>query len=207
MNKYITAILFSFLLFEAHVKAQHAINSQVNTSIADSDWVFDKVAGSRLLFKNRQKFNTGLYQLKYVGSLPNGNKAPYLIFSGRDCRECDANISIYIHSPTNGLLGARAGANSYQYPGKERDIETNKLDYSSRAFYGEVLKDTFGVIWYENRLLEKNKWGNFIFLVKLYKGKKRELHLTDWKLLAETLQLLKDGLCKEIKGMDYTSEP
>lgn len=206
MNKYITAYLLLLLFFIADTNAQNTIKSKSSTSTIDS-WAIDKTTGSKLLFKNGKKFDTGLYELKYIASLPNGDKAPYLILSGRDCDECDANVSIYIYSQANGKLGAQAGANSYQYPGKERDIETHKLDYSSRAFYGEVLKGTIGVIWYEKRILENEKWGDFIFLIKIVNGLKKEVHLTDKKLITETLQLLKEKRCKEIAGMNYTSEP
>lgn len=130
-----------------------------------------------------------------------------MIFSGRDCDECDAQISIFIHSPSNGKLIVGIGENACQYPGNERDFETNKLDYKARAFYGQVLKGVNGVIWYEKRLMDDNSWGNFIFLVKIQNGIKKEIQLKDKKLFNETLLLLKNGSCKEIPGMNYLSEP
>jgi hypothetical protein len=70
-------------------------------SNAPSEWLFDKVDGSKLVFKDEQIFETNLFELAYIGQVSIDSKAPYLIFSGRDCNECDANISIYVHSPSD----------------------------------------------------------------------------------------------------------
>jgi hypothetical protein len=86
--------------------------------------------------------------------VPNGNKTPFLIFSGRDCDECDANISIYIHSPSNGHLKIENGENRYGFPGSERDFENKNILYKARAFYGQVLPGIRGVIWYQKQLME-----------------------------------------------------
>ena len=171
------------------------------------DWLFDKVDDKALKFKNGKVFNTNLYSLKYIGQIANDNKAPFLIFSGRDCNECDANISIYIHSPSNGHLNVENGENRYDFPGTERDLENNKPVLKSRAFYGQVLPGIKGVIWYQDQLMENKTWQKSIFLVSLNGGAKKETTSKDVEKLKLTLQLLKQGSCKEIKGVDYTSEP
>jgi hypothetical protein len=171
------------------------------------EWVFEKVQGTKLLFKNGRAFDTHLFELAYIGQVSVLSKVPYLIFSGRDCSECDANISIYVHSPDDGELDVRRGQNRYLYSGMERDFETDSLLYHSRAFYGEVLNHTKGVIWYETRLLEDNSWGTDVFLLNVSTGTKKDTILTDTNQLKQTLQLLKEGKCKEIVGKKYTSEP
>jgi hypothetical protein len=176
-------------------------------SSAQGNWNFKSVSGSIINFDNGNAFNTHLHELKYIGQIQNGNRSPFFIFSGRDCDECDANISIYIHSPINGKLSIEYGKNRYQYPGKERNIEDNSLTYKGRAFYGQVLKNTIGVIWFEEQLMENNSWEKSTYLVKIINGKKKEISYKNSTQLTETLQLLKQGLCKEIKGIDYTSEP
>ncbi len=207
MNKYFASILLisSFCLTAVCAGQLSATPHPYLGSYAD--WQFEKVVGSKIKFKNGKIFDAHLYQLKYIGQVSNNIKPPFLIFSGRDCDECDANISIYIHSPGERNFIVGHGENTYPYPGTEKDVETNKLVYTSRVFYGEVLKGINGVIWYEHRILDNNKWGDFIFFVKIKNGKKNDVQLKNKKLLIETLEMLQNGFCKEIKGVNYTSEP
>ncbi len=206
-------ILFEVVLLTAfstpdekkHI-AKSLIHQSAQTKNVD-EWLFDKVDGKVLKFKNRKLFNTNLYNLKYIGQIANDNKAPFLVFSGQDCDECDANISIYIHSPSDGHLNIENGKNRYGFPGTERDIENNKPLLKSRAFYGQVLPGIKGVIWYQNQLMENNTWQKSIFLVNLNAGIKKETTSKDIEKLKVTLQLLKQGSCKEIKGIEYSSEP
>jgi hypothetical protein len=171
-----------------------------------SNWTFDKIQGSKLVFKDAMSFETNLFELEYIGHVQIERKAPYLIFSGRDCNVCDANISIYIHSPDDGHLIVANGQNRYQYPGTEKYYENDSIVYQSRAFYGQILNDTEGVIWYENRLTEDGKMARLIYLVRLG-NVKQDTSFTDDGRLDETINLLKQGLCKEIKGRNFTSEP
>jgi hypothetical protein len=182
-------------------------DSLTTNSKANIDWTFDKVQGSKIIFKDGQIFETNLFELEYIGQVSADNKAPFLIFSGRDCNECDANISIYIHSPSDGRLVVDHGQNRYQYPGKEKDYETDSVLYISRAFYGQVLEDINGVIWYENRLLENGKMGRFVFLSRIDNGSLKDTTYEDTGKLDHTIILKNKGLCKEIKGREYTSEP
>lgn len=50
------------------------------------------------------KFQTTLYDLKVIGKLRTKKKFPYYILSGVGCNGCDANTSIYIHSPSDGPM-------------------------------------------------------------------------------------------------------
>ncbi|TAE35388.1 MAG: hypothetical protein EAY66_08990 [Sphingobacteriales bacterium] len=172
-----------------------------------SEWLFDKVDGSKLIFKDGHTFETNLFELEYIGQVSADNKAPHLIFSGRDCKVCDANISIYIHSPADGKLIIDHGQNLYQYPGTEKDYDTDSVLYISRAFYGQVLKNINGVIWYENKLLENGKMGRFVFLTHIKNGTLKDTTYEDTGKLDQTIILKNQGLCKEIKGREYTCEP
>jgi hypothetical protein len=182
-------------------------SNQLVPEITSSNWTFDKIEGSLLVFKNKRKFETNLFELEFIGQVSTDNKAPYFIFSGRDCEECDANISIYIHSPSDGQLEVGHGQNRYQYPGTEKDYETDSILYISRAFYGQVLETTKGVIWYENRLLENGKMGRSVFLSRIDNGIFKDTTYEDNGKLGETINLLKKGQCSEIVGRQYTSEP
>lgn len=171
-------------------------------------WTFDKIENKKLLFKEGHSFDTELYNLEYIGQVATDNKEPFLIYSGRDCDECDANISIYFHTPRNGKLKVGNGENSYSYPGKETDYINNSLIYQARAFYGEVLKGVFGVIWYQKTLQDNNTFKNTVYLAKVEGDsiKNQELKGYD-NLLKETQSFNKTGKNKEIKGIEYTSEP
>ena len=113
-----TLITFLLISFSLTVRAQDP---------GKMNWNFKSISGSIINFGNGKPFNTHLYELKYIGQIPNGDQIPFFIFSGRDCNECDAHISIYIHSPKDGKLTIENGQNRYQYPGKESDIEDNSL--------------------------------------------------------------------------------
>lgn len=172
-----------------------------------NEWVFEKTDKSKLIFKNEKTVETNLYDLQYIGQIPVNNSTPFLIFSGRHCSECDANISIYIHKPTDGPLIVRNGENRFQYPGKEKDFENDLVVYISRAFYGQVLPGIDGVIWYENRLLESNKMGRSVYLAQIKNGIINDTSYNDDGKLGQTIGLMKNGHCQEIKGKEYKSEP
>lgn len=183
------------------------VSNQLTQIIIGKEWTFDKVKDSIIVFKNGQTINTKLFDLQFIGQIPVANKAPYFIFSGRDCNECDANISIYIHSPSDGQLKVEYGENRYQYPGTEKDYETDSVLYISRAFYGQVLENINGVIWYANHLLENGKMGRFVFLSHIENGSLKDTTYDDNGGLNQTINLMKKGFCKEIAGRQYSSEP
>ena len=84
---------------------------------------------------------------------------------------------------------------------------TDSILCISRAFYGQVLENINGVIWYENRLLENGKMGRFIFLTWIDNGSLKDTSYIDNGSLNQTIQLIKKRLCKEIEGLEYSSEP
>lgn len=173
----------------------------------NNEWIFEKVQESKLVFKGGKAFETNLFELEYIGQVPVDGKAPYLIFSGRYCDECDANISIYSHSPSDGELDVDFGQNRFQYPGTEKDYETDIVLYNSRAFYGQVLDKAKGVIWYQNNLLENGKMGHSVYLLRIDHDALTDTIYNDNGNIAETIKFVKKGLCKEITGRKYKSEP
>lgn len=182
-------------------------NNHIPQTKNTGEWIFDKVRAQTLEFKNGKSYKTDLYDLKFIGQVANNHKAPFLIFSGRDCFECDANISIYIHSPANGHLNVQNGENRYGFPGTVKDYENNQPISKSRVFYGQVLPGIKGVIWYQEELTTKNTWQKLTFLVNLNNGTKKETKTQGEEKLKLTQQLLAQSLCKEIKGMNIISEP
>jgi hypothetical protein len=205
---YILTIVFLFGCGSSTNKQSGRLSDTINNdSLSQTDWTIDKVSDTKLIFKDGKSFDTKLYQLEYIGQIPVDKKAPYLVFSGRDCKECDANISIYIHSPSDGQLIVGDGKNCYAYPGSEKDYETNNVLYKARAFYGQVLKNIKGVIWYQSQLLMNGKMNQSVFLSHIVNGSLKDTTFTDNGLIKETLNLLNKGQCKEIQGREYTSQP
>lgn len=212
MNKYflLSLILLCFGCVKNKQPAKVDVNQIVESlsKANNKDWSVKRVEGSKLLFKNGEEFDTKLYGLEYVGQVRAENKAPFLIYFGVDCIECDAEQALYIHSPDDGELLAEDGRNSYQFPGKLFDYETDSLLYEGRAFYGEVLKNKRGVIWYQNAYFEQNKsWKKSVFFVDLSSGGKVESFLEGNSQMEETLAFFEIGLCKEIEPYDQRSMP
>lgn len=171
-------------------------------------WAFDKVAGTKLLFKEGRVFDTKLFDLAYIGQIAVEGKAPFLIYAGRECKECDANVSIYFHSSDNGQPSRKDGGGKYLYPGKERDYMTDSLVYEASAFYGEIRKGIYGIAWFQRMLLEDNSFKSTVFIAKLVGGKIVEEEAENFEeRLGEILSLNKAGKNTEIKGREYTSEP
>lgn len=207
MTKLILITLILIAWFESCNNSKQKQAPKLKVDKPADKWIFSGIAESVLKFKNGKQFNTHLYDPDYLGQVGNGTKAPFLIFSGRDCNECDANISIYIHSPSDGDINVANGENSYEYPGIEKGYDNDSLLYKARAFFGHVLPGIKGVIWYQQQLMEDRSFPKSVFLVKLNNGLKKDTvfkNTTDLKL---TLQLLKEGQCEEIKGIEYSSEP
>ena len=170
-------------------------------------WQFDKIVGQTIYFKNGKKYETKLYDLKYIGQLQTKHKAPYLILSGRGCDECDAGTSIYIQSPSDGPMKDEAGQTRYEYPGNERDFESNELLLKSHMYFTKGNKpDANYVIWLSKRLLENNSWIDQFFIVTVKNDSLKETMKLGKDIPNDKLPALLKP-CIELKGVDYTSEP
>jgi hypothetical protein len=207
-----TYLLIAVLLIGCTTKNnEKALGQLQDTALTKNQtptvWQFDKVVGSKLVFNDNKSIETNLFGLKSIGQIECDGHAPFFIFSGRDCNDCDANISIYIHSPEQGQIAVEDGQNRYQYPGKEKDYESDVIFYKARAFFGQVLENIKGVIWYQDQLLENGKRENSVFLAYIDNNTVKDSLLAGNGNLKQTLSLMNKGLCFEIKGQEYTSEP
>lgn len=188
-------VVYSMLLLTVLLSScGHLSNEQTESN----EWIFDKVVDKTLKFKNGNEFQTDISQLKYIGQLPNGDKAPLLIFSG--WAESYLPISIFVHTPAEGNLKSQFGLNRYDYPGVEV-TKDNTVLYKARTFYGEVLPNVHGIIWYQEFLMENKTWKKEVLLVEIINGVKEQKPLKDTQDINETLALLNKNLCKEIKGI------
>jgi major membrane immunogen (membrane-anchored lipoprotein) len=55
---------------------QSTDSSKVNTK-DKTDWIFDKVLQSKLVFKGGLNFETNLFDLQYIGKISADNKHPF----------------------------------------------------------------------------------------------------------------------------------
>lgn len=180
-------------------------DSITTQSEVKEDWQFDKINDSRLYFTNGHTLETGLFSLEYIGRILVPGKSPFLIFSGSVCNDCDDKASIFIHSAIDTVMITKR-KKAYKYPAIIRDIDNHILS-SSSAYYGRVLENTDGVIWYENRVLENGTMKRVVVLCNIVNGELRDTSWQDNGQYPQTIRLKRQGLCKEIEGKEYLNEP
>jgi hypothetical protein len=162
-----------------------------------------------LVLPDGSKFETTLYQLKIIARLKTERKLPYYILAGRGCQECDANTSIYIHSPSNGPMKNEAEQPRFSYPGKVTDYETGDPLYESRMFYGDCLSGhPNAVVWFEHFLGNDKQWHDRVFLAEVRKDNLVTSAVNGRSPgLSEAAEAVRNGYCQELPGIDGPSEP
>ncbi len=167
----------------------------------------DRIDSSTIHFRDGMVFQTDLYDLEHVGQVQRHGGMPWLILSGRYCLDCEAGLALYIHSPSDGPLVSELGLNARYYPGRIVDGETGEPWYEGRTFYGEVLAETGGVIWYERIMHADGTVQEVTTLLDLDGEVPVEQQFLDQSRLPRTLELMARGLCREIPGVDQTEAP
>lgn len=203
MNRILLASSFVFLLACNSPDSDHE-NQEKEAKPAQ--WKPAKVEDGKINFENQPSMQIGIYDIKYIDQISIDEKAPFFIMSGRDCKNCDHEIGLYIHSPRNGTLETDSGKNKYQYPRIERNRITDSLIYSSRTFYGEVLPGVRGLVWYETAVSDNGKLVKMVYISEIIKGKLEDRRKEDLGQLQNTLELMKEGKCREIPQRELVSE-
>jgi len=162
-----------------------------------------------LVLPNGSQFKTTLYHLKLVGELPRSGKSPYYILSGFGCTECDANRSIYVHSPSDGPMKGEGEQRRFLYPGRESDVENHRVVYESRAFFGNcVAMYPNAVIWFERFVGDAGRWHTRVVVAE---AKSDNLVIesvqTNSPKIEEAVNSVGRGQCTEIPGINRLSEP
>jgi hypothetical protein len=162
-----------------------------------------------LVFANGSKFTTTLYELKVIGELRTANKLPYYILSGRGCHQCGANTSLYIHSPSDGSMRNEREQTHFSYPGKETNYMDGQLLFESRAFFGDCAAGhQNAVIWFQKSIDDNRKWHSRVFVAQVNADRLSDGVLSDAvPNLSEAEAAVKAGGCREIPGINRTSEP
>jgi hypothetical protein len=174
----------------------------IDTEVIESKlWKVKKIYGKNIYFENGKILTTNLYNLRYIGQLPAIAKAPFLILAGKDCKECDENLSIYIQSPSDGPLKQKPVR--YSYPGTEYDYENKDVNIECRFFYGKLTNGRYGALWIQNEKNESGKYNKSVFKVELIKDVLKE---STSNYDSSTVNLLIKS-CKELPGIKTTSEP
>lgn len=162
--------------------------------------------GTKIFFMNGKHFETNIVDLHVIGFIQSSENIPFMIFSGRECVDCDMNKSIYIQSP---LVNEFYDKTRYTYPGKIYDYENGRLVEDSRMFYGNCLNGKYkSIIWYSNYLTVNNKWEKEMYEIE-FKDLQADLKLQKYNEVDfnNSLKFSKNGSCIEVKGYNRTSEP
>jgi hypothetical protein len=183
------------------------IPAKIETLYKEDPTGFKFPIGSMIYFDNGVKLSSDLIEMKYLGQLTAPTKVPFIIWSARDCTECDMNISIYIHSPTGGRILKETPR--YSFPGKLFDYESPALLEESRMFFGQCLPQ-FGasVIWFMKTKQEDGGWQQSVFLAEVTGD-----HITNQELKPplptpkDVAAQLKKHQCIEVPGIKQFAEP
>jgi hypothetical protein len=155
------------------------------------------------------RFKTTLYDMKVVGRLKTEHKLPCYILSGFGCYGCDANRSIYIHSPSDGAMKNEGEQPRFSYPGKETDYRDGSLVYEAKMFFGDCLtKHPNAVVWFERSLGDDKKWHEDVLVAEVNKDRLvTNLLRGDLSKASEAESAARSGRCHEVPGIKRSSEP
>jgi hypothetical protein len=163
-----------------------------------------------LVLKDGQRFQTTIFDVRVLGMLRTARKAPYLVLGGRSCNQCDANTTIYIHSPSDGPMQNEAKQTRYTYPGHEVSYENGPIAvYEARTFIGNCLPGhDNSVVWHQRSRARDGNWVPSVFIVSVKSDSLASIEL-DHAIppLSLTLQQVSAGECFEVEGIEQGTEP
>ncbi len=166
-------------------------------------------AYGRVTYGAGKAFKTGVYQPRLLAELPNAGGEPFLVIAGLGCSECDINLSIYIHSPSQGPMQEGERAPRFSYPGQYRDYMSNALVESVRMFAGRCTPDgSAGVVWFQTSKVAAGKWRNSTYVAKVEGAGLVETGTPPHTVSLSVAQAaIARGVCSEIPGKRFNTEP
>lgn len=185
-------------------------NTPAGSSISSfhRTWRVQGTESSYIVFDDNSRIDTKLFDMSYLCSLSDSMGKVYFVLSGRTCKECDENISIFLYTPKDTLKPVSELA-KYTYPGKEFDYENDQLIFESRLYVGDRFHNgnlSNCLIWVQSERNNSDKIDSSMFIVDIVKGKIEERKISSQAQEYRTkLQLVMSF--KEIKGIEITSEP
>ena len=165
---------------------------------------------SVLVLADGQRFQTSLFQVRVLTALRTDRKAPYIVMVGRGCVNCDAQNSIYIHSPSDGPMQDEGHQPRYSYPGRLVSYSDGKTPVSDvRFFMGGCLSAyREALVWYVRERDDKGMWHSSVLAVHVEADKLAETVLKiNLPSIDSTLQRVRQGVCRELPGVEGHSEP
>ena len=155
------------------------------------------------------QFQTTLYDLTVIGRLRTTQKQPYYLLAGRGCLDCDANLALYVHSPSDGPMGIEGEQTRMPYPGHEVFYEDSTPLYEARTFFGDCAAAyPNAVLWFERQLDVDRRWRASVRVVQVRDDSLALATLeTGGPALEEAVDAVARGRCREVPGRDRASEP
>ena len=154
-------------------------------------------------FANGRSYKVPLYRTEPVAILRGEGGVPYLLAVGADCVMCDEHNTLRFF-----VLGEKelvASRKRHSYPGTLKDYESLELVSKTRAFYGRCLTDKSDVVvWFTEYLGEDDKWHKASTVARVSKGGEVETEGASFKVVSDRTKM---GACKELPGIDGTTEP
>ena len=135
-------------------------------------------------------------------------KLPYYILSGVGCHGCDANTSIYIHSPSDGPMKDEATQTRYHYPGRESDALDHSLIYAGRMFFGDCVSGhPNAAVWFERFMGPDQKWHKDVMTAEVNKDNLVVEEIErDLPSISEAERSVAKRKCQEVPGINLLSE-
>lgn len=162
-----------------------------------------------IVLPDSSRWRTTLFDLRVIGRLPVEGRLPAYVMAGRSCVDCDANLALYVHSPGDGPMRVGSEQPRYPYPGRELFYDDGTPQFEARAFFGDCAAAyPNAVIWYQRRRIEADQWRSSVLVVQAGADGLRQVEL-DRNLpdVAEAVAAVGAGRCREIPGIDRSSEP
>ncbi len=216
----------ALMIFQGcHRHAEKPADSQTSESDSDSDasdrvdsialdnrYVKDSLVApdSRqtvLRLSDGSRFKTSLYHAKILGVLTAKHKT-YYVLSGFGCVECDANLSVYIHSPRDRAMPGENDEDGFEYPGSLDNEDGTPLS-RSRLFIGDCLPDyPNAAVWFRSEWDDDGQWNPSVFVAQVRGDSLRTFDAPDSLMRADAAAAaVKEKKCREIPGKRQTAEP
>jgi len=121
----------------------------------------DRIDGNTLIFQAGKPLKTNLFGLKFLGVLHDAGEPPFLVISGRNCKDCSTELQVHLVRRDGELT------QTFVHPGKVTDPKTGSVLLESRAFFGKCLPgqaDSYVVL--QKELIEKKRRGSRVRLTE-----------------------------------------
>lgn len=160
-----------------------------------------------VLLSDGRRLKLPLFRAKPLAVLTAVDGSNFLLAEGARCTMCDEPTTLGFFPIGPGELVS--SGERYPYPGRLREFMTNKLVRKTRFFYGRCVSEPGDVaIWYEEYVGEDSKWRKVNSIVTFSKkGESLTKMEPSDSSLASILRNVRENLCKELAGVDGSTEP